>query len=173
MSSFWGSLHRVTFFIRGDNHQIQIGKGCKFNRGGEIWFEDNSGSLIVGQYSTFENVHIAVTEPGSKVFIGEHCMFAYDVDVRTGDSHSIINLDSGQRINFAQDIYIGDHIWVAAHTIILKGVSIAAHSVIATGSVVTGKHDEEGVILAGNPAKIVKRHITWTRERSYKSVGGK
>ena len=36
------------------------------------------------------DVHIAVTEPGSKVQIGKECMFANDIDIRTGDSHSIL-----------------------------------------------------------------------------------
>lgn len=92
-------------------------------------------------------------------------MFAYDIDVRTGDSHAIVDAQTGARINHARDIRIGNHVWIAAHCIILKGVSIADNSVVGTGSVVAPVH-EEGVIVAGNPAKIVKRGISWTRSRT-------
>ncbi len=158
-------LNGVTFFIRGDGHSIQIGKGCSFNRGGSLWFEDHGCSLLIGDGTTFEDIHIAVTEPGSKVEIGEDCLFAYDTDIRTGDSHSIIDAISNERLNYGKDVAIGKHVWVAAHCILLKGSSVLEDSVVATGSVVTKRFEEKGVVIAGNPAKIVKRHISWSRKR--------
>lgn len=162
-------LNNVVFYIRGDSHKVLIKRGCRFNRGGNLWFEDNNCSLIIGENSTFEDVHLALTEPNSKITIGQDCMFAYDIDVRTGDSHSIILRNSGERINFAEDISIGDHVWVAAHCSILKGVTIPNDSVIATGSLVTNKYDTPGTIIGGNPAKEIKHGITWSRERIYKT----
>jgi acetyltransferase-like isoleucine patch superfamily enzyme len=158
-------LNRVTFFIRGDDHRIEIKKGCRFSGGGALWLCDRNCSLVIGENSTFEDVHIAASEPGSKVEIGEDCMFAYDIDIRTGDSHSILDSRTGERVNPARDVYIGKHVWVAAHTILLKGVSIPDDCVVATGSVVTRSCDERGVVLAGNPARTVKRQITWSRKR--------
>ena len=158
-------LRNVTFRIRGDGHKIVIGRKCSFNRGGSIWFEDHHGRLVIGEGSTFENVHIAVTEPRSSVVIGADCMFANDIDIRTGDSHSVLDAQSGARINPAANIQIGDHVWVAAHCILLKGVRIADHTVVATASVVTKPSPQPGVILAGNPAKVIKENITWSRER--------
>ena len=158
-------LNNVRFYIRGDNHTIIISEQCCFSRGGDIWFEDRDCSLTIAEQSTFEDVHIAVTEPGSSVSIGKNCMFAYDIDVRTGDSHSIISSVDGKRINYAQDIAIGDHVWVAAHCSLLKGVSVSDNSIVATGSVVTKPFQEGNVIIAGNPARIVTKNVTWLRER--------
>jgi len=109
-----------------------------------------------------------VTEPGSRITIGEECMFANDIDIRCGDSHSIIETASGNRINFAEDVTIGRHVWVAAHAIILKGVTIGADSVVASGAIVT-RSCEPGSILAGNPARVIKSGISWNRERILKS----
>lgn len=162
-------LCSVVFRIRGDNHKIQIGSGCMFKEGGSLWFQDYNGTLTIGENTTFVNVHIAVIEPNSKVQIGRNCLFAYDIDIRTSDSHSIIDSKTGFRINFAKDINIGNHVWVTAHCNILKGVSISDDSVIATGSVVVKGFKDKGVVIAGNPAKIVKNNITWTRKRIYKS----
>ena len=162
-------LNNVVFYIRGNGHKILIESGCRFNSGGSIWFEDNSCSLLIRNNSTFEDVHLALTEPNSKITIGRDCMFAYDIDVRSGDSHSIISKESNERINYAKDIYIGDHVWVAAHCILLKGTTVPDDSVVATGSVVTKKYTTPGIIIAGNPAKQVKNGITWSRKRIYKT----
>jgi len=108
-------LQDVTFHIRGDDHRITIGRSCRFNRGGNIWFEDHHGRLTIGDESTFEDVHLVVSEPHSSIVIGRDCMFAYDIDVRTGDSHALLDQVTGARVNAAQNIGFGDHVWVAAH----------------------------------------------------------
>jgi len=158
------ALYNVTFRIRGNGHRIEIGKNCRMSRGGSIWFEDHDGVLQIGQNTTMVEVAIAVTEPGSKVIVGEECMFANDIDIRTGDSHSIIDATTGERQNFAEDVMIGNHVWIASHVIILKGVTIGDHSIVATGSVVT-KSCVAGVIVAGNPARVIKTGVSWKRER--------
>jgi acetyltransferase-like isoleucine patch superfamily enzyme len=167
-----GFLQNVIFYIRGDHHRIVIGRGCRFERGGNIWFEDDHGELTIGRESSFEDVHLAITEPHSSITIGDDCMFAYDIDLRTGDSHSIIDPHSGARINPARNIAIGNHVWVAAHCVVLKGVSIADHSVVGTGSVVTKSSPEPGVVLAGNPARVVKQGISWSRAKNPARANG-
>ncbi|HLP97565.1 MAG TPA: acyltransferase [Sideroxyarcus sp.] len=160
-------LNSVVFFIRGDNHNIFIGKNCVFNRGSTIWIEDAGCELSIGEDSTFEDVHLALTEPGSKITIGRDCMFANHIDVRTGDSHSILLEENNRRINHAKNISIEDHVWIAAHAILLKGVRIPAHSVVAAGSVVTRQFEKPGTIIGGNPARQIKEGITWSRERIF------
>lgn len=162
-------LNNVTFYVRGNGHRILINRGCHFKRSSSIWFEDSYCLLQIGENSTFEDVHLALTEPHSQIVIGKDCMFAYDIDVRTGDSHSIISKESNERINYAKDITIGDHVWIAAHSSLLKGSVISADSVVASGSIVTKKYNTKGIIIGGNPAKTIKEGITWTRERIYKT----
>ncbi|QCW98793.1 hypothetical protein FGM00_01165 [Aggregatimonas sangjinii] len=121
-------LNNVVIFIRGNKNQIIISREVKFNRGGELWFEDDFCELFIGENSTFEDTHIAVTEPKSKCTIGKDCMFANNIDIRTGDSHSIIDIKSQKRINLAENVSIADHVWVGAHASILKGSSLAPNS---------------------------------------------
>lgn len=163
-------LYNVKFYIRGNNHKISIGNNVLFHHGSSIWFEDKCGSLAIGDNTTFEDVHIAVTEPNSTVRIGNDCMFAYDIDIRTGDSHSIIDLKTNKRTNFAKNVSFGNHIWVAAHCLILKGCSIPDGCVVATGSVLTKSIESTDTVVAGNPAKIVKNGISWERERIYNQI---
>jgi acetyltransferase-like isoleucine patch superfamily enzyme len=157
-------LTNVRFRLRGSDHRIEFGERCRISRGAVIWFEDGDCSLQVGSNTTMVDVHIAVTEPGSKVIVGEDCMFANDIDLRTGDSHSVIDISTGERLNYPGNINIGRHVWIAPHTVILKGVTIGENSIVATGAVVT-RSFESGVIIGGNPAKIIKAGVSWVRER--------
>lgn len=52
-------------------------------------------------------------------------------------------------------IVIEDDVWVGAHSIILKGVTIGARSIIGAGSVVT-KSIPADCVAAGNPCKVIK-----------------
>lgn len=159
-------LDSVTFHIRGNGHRVRIGPDCRLNGPSVLWLEDERCTLEIGRASTFERVHVAVTEPGSKITIGDDCMFAYDIEVRSGDSHPIIAIDTGERLNPARDVTIGDHVWVGVGAKILKGATIADRSVVATGAIVTNGSAEEGVILAGVPAVVARSGITWKRERT-------
>lgn len=158
-------LNNVTFYIKGDNHRILIQESCKFRNGGSIWFEDSGGSLLVGKKSTFESVSLAIVEPKSTITIGEDCMFAYDIELRTSDSHSLIDANSGERINYAKDIHIGNHVWVGGKALILKGVKVADNSVIAAGSIVTKQFEQAGIVIGGNPARQIKTGVDWSRKR--------
>ena len=160
-------LENVIFYVRGHDHLMFIDTDCVFRSGSDIWMEDSDCSLIIGRNSTFEQVHLALTEPKSKISIGRDCMFERGIDVRTGDSHSIISERTGERVNFAKDVSIGNHVWVCAHCTLLKGVSIADNCVVATGSIVVRSFEKPGVIIGGNPATQLKEGINWKRERIY------
>ena len=159
------TFNNVTFLIRGDNHRVKISKRVKFHYGGSLHIEDEGGLIEIGEDSTFEEAHIAVTEPGSRILIGADCMFAYDIDVRTGDSHSVIDARTHQRINYARDVVIGEHVWVAPHCSILKGVHIHRDCIVATRTVLTKTFDQNQVIIGGSPARILKGDVTWKRQR--------
>jgi acetyltransferase-like isoleucine patch superfamily enzyme len=158
------NLNGVKFHIRGSNHKVLIGERCTFYAGSTIWIEDDNCSLIIGNRNWIESFDISLTESNSKIEIGSDCLFSYDIDIRCGDSHAVIDILSGNKINHAEDIVIQDHVWIAAHTIILKGVTIGSNSIIASGAVCT-KDVEKNVIVAGNPAKVVKTEVTWKSER--------
>ncbi len=158
-------FNNFIIFIQGNNNKIKISNSVRFNKCGELWIEDNFGSIEIGNNTSIEETHIAVTEDNSKIFIGQNCLFANNIDIRTGDSHSIIDKHNNKRINQAKDVYIHDHVWIGAHSSILKGVTLYSDTIVATRSVVTKSYDKSGIILAGSPAKIVKENVTWKAER--------
>lgn len=94
--------------------------------------------------------------------IGKDCMFSKGINLYTSDMHSILD-SSSKVINKGSNIEIGDHVWVGLNAMILKGSAILHNSIIGAGSVVTKKFTESNVVIAGNPAQIVKRQINWDR----------
>lgn len=67
-------------------------------------------------------------------------------------------IDTGEKKHIEdQPVYVGNHCWIGAGAIILPGVRITGeYVVVAAGAVVTRSVSENRVIIAGNPAKIVK-----------------
>lgn len=159
-----GIVTNTKFVILGSDNLIEIGENCDFIYGASLWIEDNGCEIRIGSNTTIGMACITVTENGSKASIGKDCLLAYDIDIRTGDSHSILDVKTGECINHAEDVSIGDHVWIGAHAIILKGVSIGDDSVIGTGSVVTSSC-EPGSLMAGNPARVTRTGIRWQAER--------
>lgn len=157
-------IENLTFHIRGSGHRVIIGSNCRFNEGGTIWIEDTGCRLVIGDNTFILKAHISLTESNSSIEIGENCMLSSDIDIRSGDSHSIIDLSTGERINYASNIKIEDHVWIGAHAKILKGVLIAKNSVVGMGSIVT-KNVLSNTVVAGIPAQTVKTNITWNSER--------
>lgn len=143
-------------YIRGNNHHLKIGEDRRLMHT-EFWFEDNDCSIMIGNKTSIQSAHLAVTEPHSKM--GVDCMLSTNIEVRTGDSHSIIDLASNKRVNKAKNVLLADHVWVSANAIILKGVTIGHDSIIESGSIVT-RDIPPHVIASGNPAKIIKENIT-------------
>lgn len=88
--------------------------------------------------------------------IGRNCLIGDRLTVYDCDGHGINPYTRCDSIGNAESVIIGDDVWIGSMVTILKGVSIGNNSIIAANSVVT--HDvPNNSIVAGNPAKLVKR----------------
>lgn len=160
-----GSKARVnncSFTFIGKNCKIIIGGGHTIISNVSFWCQDDNSTIVIGNDFTMEGGHIAATE-GELINIGNDCMFSNDVEIRNGDSHSIIDVQTGRRINQASAVHIGNHVWLTAHVKVLKGSNIPSHSVVGNSSVVTDKFEKENALYSGIPCKLRKENIDWDR----------
>lgn len=126
--------------------------------------EDNKNEIYIRDNTKIcGSTQLAAME-GTCIKIGKDCLFSSDVELRTGDSHAVKNLQN-ERINKSKNIMIGDYVWIGHKVIVLKGVQIENNTIVGIGSVVTKSPKKEYVAIAGNPAKIVKEKVTWSNIR--------
>jgi acetyltransferase-like isoleucine patch superfamily enzyme len=149
--------------ISGNNNEVVL-KANSYVSGAELWVEDNHCVLSIGK-KTFvgHHSHLACTENGSKLIVGDDGMISSYVQVRTGDSHSIVDME-GNRINEAQSVVIGDHCWLGEGSKVLKGVTLEGDDIVSTGAIVT-KSFGKNLLLGGIPAKVLKDNVTWDENR--------
>lgn len=160
-----GATLKCDIKIEGDNNSIIIGAGCVVR--GRILVKGNGQRVSIGDGTTFQSVYILCQE-GCNVDIGRWCMFSRDIEVRTTDAHSVVEVATGQRINKPASIFVGDHVWVSVGALISKGASIPEDSIVGAFSFVNRAFMEKNTIIAGAPAKAVKAGVTWNRSRKDK-----
>jgi acetyltransferase-like isoleucine patch superfamily enzyme len=126
----------------------KIGVGCKINR-----FSIFTCTTTIGNYCHFNG--ITVIGKGSLV-IDDYFHSGGDVLVLTQNhnyySPSKLPYDSNDTI---KDVTIGKGVWIGSNVIILPGCQIGDGVVVQAGSVVHGKINE-GEVVGGNPAKLIK-----------------
>lgn len=88
---------------------------------------------------------------GNNVKIGT-CVLIADTDAHPMNYEARRTSNVGTK---SAPIVIEDDVWVGAHSIILKGVTIGARSIIGAGSVVT-KGIPADCVAAGNPCMLIK-----------------
>ena len=157
-------LENVEIKIFGNNNHIFIDSYNTIN-GVRFAIEDDNNYITIGSHVYIgENSLLAALE-GTKILIGKDCMIAGPCEMRTSDSHSLTDLE-GNRINPAKDIEIGEHVWIGAGCMILKGCKIPSHSIVAARSLVTSTETFESYSLWGGvPARLLKKNVNWKKER--------
>lgn len=141
----------------GKNSTLMIGSDSTLK--GKISIGSYSSVYFGNNISVTKNLYVRVVE-ATTLKIGNDCLIASDVIIRTCDGHPIYDINTTLRINKGKNIIINDHVWIGDQAVILKGVTIGTGSIIAMRSIVT-KNVDEKVIVAGIPAKVVRRNCTW------------
>lgn len=157
-------LNKPVIHVRGDNNKIVFEDGCIVMDNCSYWMEGNNITIHIGKNTSFNHhVHFCAQEDHSSIIVGEDCMFANTITVRTSDSHPIYDGTTGRRINPNQNILIGNHVWVAVNSRIMKGAIINDGAIIGSDTIVTAHEIPAGCLAVGHPAKVVKNNIRWER----------
>ena len=85
------------------------------------------------------------------IIIGKNVRLGPGVKIVSA-SHNLVNYDIHDK---TEPIEIGDNCWLSANAIILPGVKLGNHVVVAAGAVVT-KSFPDNCLVAGVPARIIR-----------------
>jgi len=146
--------------ITGDGNRVHIGEACALRL--ELVIETNGAKFSLGEHCTGNKVLCTLHE-SHRLTIGDDCIFGGIVWLSVSDMHPIFDLATGERINPGADVCVGDHVWFGQHVKVLKGVEIGSGSIIGAGSIVTASIPEN-CLVAGVPAKILRRAVAWSRD---------
>lgn len=92
---------------------------------------------------------------GAPVRIGNHVLIGPAVQIYTF-THPMDYRERRQGIEQCKEIAIGDDCWIGGGAVICPGVTLGQRVVVGAGSVVT-KSFPDDVVIAGNPARVIRR----------------
>jgi acetyltransferase-like isoleucine patch superfamily enzyme len=112
--------------------------------------------------------------PGATLTIGDRVLLNYGIEVyaaasiEIGDDSMIGDLATVYDTDFhpvdaesetrVAPVKIGSNVWICRLAIVLPGVEIGDHAVVAAGAVVT-RDVASRTVVAGNPAKVIRADI--------------
>jgi len=157
-----------------------LGKRTELRRCMQI---SNPSAVSIGSYVTLESHFILVDlNPGygpyPKIVIGDGCTFLHRFQCNAAESIHIGNnvltasnvlvtdsdhvvepgvpITRSHRFN-TKPVRIEDNCWLGQNVVVLKGVTIGHDSIVGANSVVT-KDVPPHTVVAGNPAKVIKKN---------------
>lgn len=124
------------------------------NLRGAIFTETKDSSIVIGNNVGMSSTRMWVRDSltiGDNVCVGANVLF---IDTDSHPLDYLVRRTSNEGTK-SKPIVIEDDVWIGAHTIVLKGVTIGARTVIGAGSIVT-KDIPSDCIAAGNPCKVIR-----------------
>lgn len=88
-----------------------------------------------------------------RIEIGKGTYIAPNVGIITSN-HDVYNLDEHMP---PKDVKIGENCWIGMNSVILPGVSLGERTIVGAGTVVTKSFVEGYQVIAGNPARVIRK----------------
>ena len=139
--------------------RLKLARGTKLSLGAHCRVRktvivNGGGEVSVGEHTLLNGCWIGAAQ---RVEVGAWALIS-DCNISDTDFHNLAprerHLPASARAS--SPVVIGRNAWIGARAIVLKGSRVGTDSVVGSGSVVRGDVPE-GVVVAGNPAVVVKR----------------
>lgn len=151
----------ITICFQGKNNYVNIGKSVSVGKLNICC--GNDAVCSVGEGTEIEEARIIVTD--GSVEIGKVCLFSDGVILRNHDGHHIFDRTTGKRVNFSGNMKIGNHVWLGHGVTLLGSANIGDNCIVGTMAVTSGSFPKE-VVIAGNPARVIREHVCWSKDNT-------
>ncbi len=142
--------------ISFDSNVILGYKPSPFYYNGSIYLEARHiKSKISFGKNVFINNNLIIICEGSSIEIGNDILIGTNVEIIDSDFHEIEPAKRNSGYHKCISVKIEDNVFIGSNVRIMKGVTIGQNSIIANGAIVTTSFSKN-VIIAGNPAKVVR-----------------
>lgn len=154
------NISNANITIDGDNVNFKIGKDAYFESLYSVISGCNTANNInvdIGDNCSFgANMRIfAGGWENNNLIIGDNCMCSRDVSIYTHDGHNIFDKN-----NYAKNsISIGNNVWLGHGSYIAKNTCLNDDTIVGAKSFVNKQFEQRNIIIAGNPAKIIKKNV--------------
>jgi maltose O-acetyltransferase len=126
---------------------------------------DGRAAIMPGFFCDYgDNIHL-----GARAFVNANSVFLDCAEIVIGDDfqcgpgvqlltpeHPLDAVERRSGVESARPIRLGNDVWIGGGAVVLAGVTVGDRVVIGAGSVVT-RDVPSDVVVAGNPAKIIKQ----------------
>ena len=157
ISEFDKRNERSIISLNGD---ISIDTPCSFGQGSRIISEKGS-RLEIGK--GFNNTAKLIISNRGHIKIGCGCLVSWNTWICDTDFHKVIDVKAGTVSNPNGEVIIGNNVWMAANSQIMKGASVPDGCIVGTGTLVRNAFTEPNCLLAGSPAKVKRQNVTWKK----------
>ncbi|TAD86642.1 MAG: acyltransferase [Alphaproteobacteria bacterium] len=149
------------YAVLGSDASLEIGPGCSLP---SLIVHCAPGAKVkIGARCRAVGLITLHAHEPELITIGDDCLISDNLWATVSDMHSIIDIETGRRINPARPIHVGNHVWLGRNVTLLKGADIGAGSIIGTGAVVTGTI-AGNALAAGSPAVVRREGVTWRHD---------
>lgn len=157
-------ITNAKFLFEGNNSIVYLSSALNSQYSFTLVIYNNSTFFIGrgGNMSSPININI---QESQNVIIGAECSLSSGVNIRTADIHPIYDNQSKQRINYANSVFIGDHVWIGHLAYVSRGVKIGSGSIVENNSFIHhNSRIPSNSLVVGNPAKLERSDVFFTTE---------
>ncbi len=144
------SLH----MMRGARLTVSGQGRVSISRGARLLVMKGAHLEIGGETTIHYNAAITCMQ---RISIAQSCAISWNANILDGNLHELIA--DGVPLPRTRPVSLGSYAWIGCGATVI-GATIGAGAVVGAGSVVT-RDVEDKVVVAGNPARVIKKNVSW------------
>ena len=171
------NTEKIKIVVGGNHNRINIGNIHTGKRlsivvgiaGSPLYTPAENCLVQIGNRCWFGDCEIRTVNSGTKLIIEDELVCSKRVIILHTDNHPIFDRESKKIINKVSNLFIDKHVWLGDDVRVMKNCCIPGGSIVAASSVLTASASRKMLpccIVAGNPAKVVRKNIDFSMDGS-------